>query len=237
MQEIRAKTTPKGAKRRVSQKDTRFLFLPFQSQTEMKMESNEKQPMKRGRRVRPPVVRRELYKQKVIELYTKGHSMARIAELCEEIFLKPFAYTTIQTYIHQELEKWQTEKARMMQDHKSHELARINTIEVEAWAGWQRSLEAVVTVTEKRLPPSKASKTQKAGQLKEVITTTKPSNGDPRFLDTVKWCVEQRCKILGFEAPQKASELPDKNLPVVPQGPAKIVRNIVYQVVTNTQTG
>src|SRR6516225_7808708 len=72
---------------------------------------------------------------------------------------------------------------------KSRELERIDVIEQHAWAAWERSCrdkeEHTAEVTER----GNRTKMRKNGQA-----------GDPRFLERIGWCVEQRCKIFGLYA-------------------------------------
>jgi len=75
---------------------------------------------------------------------------------------------------------------------KSRELAKIDRLEDEAWIAWARSLKA------------KTKHIEKTGN-KESSTTdqTEESFGDPRFMQTIQWCIAKRCEIFGLNAPFK----------------------------------
>lgn len=83
--------------------------------------------------------------------------------------------------------EWRDAAAGSMAAKLERELARVDQLEREAWAAWQQAADALAQATHdapdkpttaKRLPPSKA-------------------------LETVRWCIEQRCKLFGLYAPQK----------------------------------
>jgi DNA-binding CsgD family transcriptional regulator len=100
----------------------------------------------------------------------------------------------------------------------AEELARINAIERRAWECFERSC---------RDAESRHVRTETGGELgtdgKPTPTktisekTTKGQVGDPRFLERVSWCVEQRLKVLGGYAPTKvAPTTPDGTAPYDP---------------------
>jgi len=91
--------------------------------------------------------------------------------------------------------EWREKRFRDIDQMKADQLAKIDEIEREAWNAWRRSQEdKVVSVAERVVDEAERSKTslRKEGQA-----------GDPRFLERVSWCVEQRLKIFGFYAPTK----------------------------------
>lgn len=89
--------------------------------------------------------------------------------------------------------RWQQSQLTNYETRRARELARINTIEREAWEGWRRSQQGRETSITEQLDMGDQTcfKTQlkKEGQV-----------GDPRFLATVLRCVEERCKIFGLYA-------------------------------------
>ena len=87
---------------------------------------------------------------------------------------------------------------------KARELARVDSIEREAWDAWERSKEDAETVTTK----GKGTKDEPAQMEKTV--QLKGQVGDVSFLRVIQWCIEQRCKILGLDAP-KQTELMGKD--------------------------
>lgn len=96
-------------------------------------------------------------------------------------------------------QRWFEASDRLTSARKAEELARIDRIELTAWEGYYRSN----TVRE-------VTKTVLETEGGEMVTKTKAETrkeelvGDPRWLDKVCWCVEQRAKILGLYAPAKS---------------------------------
>lgn len=77
---------------------------------------------------------------------------------------------------------------------KAKELARLDEIERAAWEGWRLSLlnaesEKKVVIVEGK------SKIEK---------TSEGQSGNPRFMEVILRCIDQRCRLLGLEAPKRA---------------------------------
>lgn len=106
-------------------------------------------------------------------------------------------------------ELWLASTLRDFDAIKSEQLAKVDQVEIEAWQAWQRSQQ-----------PREVSLTEQAeggevmapdGTLKPKSPTRKASMrregqaGDPRFLERIQKCIDQRCTILGLNAPAKFS--------------------------------
>lgn len=78
---------------------------------------------------------------------------------------------------------------------RQRELAKIDALEREYWDAWQNSKGThEVKITAKEQEKIKAS------------LRSEELSGNPQFLTGVQWCIEQRCKILGLNAPKKIAE-------------------------------
>lgn len=75
---------------------------------------------------------------------------------------------------------------------KQMQLARIDNLERETWATWNKSKEDRITETEG------TSESLKHGTLTTYSKTTQKHIGDQRFIDTLARLIEQRSKILGL---------------------------------------
>jgi hypothetical protein len=71
------------------------------------------------------------------------------------------------------------------------QLQKIDLVEAEAWAAWQRSQQPQRSATLSR---------GKAGE--QSRSTLKHQSGDPRYLREVTRCVAQRDKMIGVEPPE-----------------------------------
>src|SRR5437868_7840262 len=75
------------------------------------------------------------------------------------------------------------------------QLQRIDLVEAEAWAAWQRSQE------QKR---SAAITRGKAGE--QSRTSLQDQHGDPRYLREIARCVAQRYEMIGVQPPEAPPE-------------------------------
>jgi hypothetical protein len=107
--------------------------------------------------------------------------------------------------------QWLAATLRDFDAAKAEELARIDAIEVEAWQAWARSKEPREVTTTEGIEGGAG-----AGQRisRKAIVRREEQCGDPRFLERIQKCIEQRCTILGLNPPQKvAPTTPDGTQP------------------------
>jgi len=96
-------------------------------------------------------------------------------------------------------ESWRESAIRDFDEARNQELARIQRLEREAWAAWERSQQ----------PSQSATVNGEAGS-QTARRTVKHQHGDARFLDIVLRCIEARRQLLGLDAPAKiAPTTPD----------------------------
>jgi hypothetical protein len=85
--------------------------------------------------------------------------------------------------------EWIANRLHDLDRHKAEQLEAIALREREAWAEWERSKASSVVTTEAD---------------GETTTRTSTGTGDPRYLQVLEGCVEQRARILGlFIAPRE----------------------------------
>mgnify|MGYP001580805097 CR=1 FL=1 len=104
---------------------------------------------------------------------------------------------------------WLASSLRDFDALKAEQLAKIDAVEVEAYAAWFRSQQ-----------PREVSLTEQTegGEVVGVDGTSQPKrptrkasmrregqSGDPRFLAVIQKCIDQRCVILGLESPLRIS--------------------------------
>lgn len=133
----------------------------------------------------------------ITELYTKGRSYREIAFEVNQRHGRKITYQTVSNEIKKLLKEWEKSRNEIIDHQKFVELAKIDRLEKTYWDGYDKSCQ-----------PVKKTSTKKKGSVKQVDNVEMVSNeetrvGDPRFLDGIKWCIEQRCKIFGINAPQK----------------------------------
>jgi hypothetical protein len=122
----------------------------------------------------------------VANLYLQGKTQVEIAQRFE------LSKVQICYDIKEIRRRWRESGLIDYNEKKHQELARIDLIEQHAWAAWERSCrdkEVHITSSEDGSRPRNKAEVRKSSQA-----------GDPRFLERISWCVEQRCKIFGLYA-------------------------------------
>lgn len=153
---------------------------------------------------------REQRKNLVLDYYLKGWSLSKISKELK------VARSTISKDIAAIRQEWRCSRSDSFHSQQLHELARIDAIEREAWAQWESSKAEEVTTraeTEVLITQENGRQVRRPG-AERVTRVTKIRNADPRYMDTIRWCVEMRCKILGLLAPSKlGASLPEDSTP------------------------
>ena len=142
-------------------------------------------------------------RRKIADLYLKGWIQADIAD---EIGMSQATVSNDIAALHRD---WLALALVDFNEAKAQELAKIDRLEREYWAAWERSCEDAETITEK----ARASRGSDKPDSVEKTKQAKGQAGDPRFLAGVQWCIEQRCKILGIEAPKRIEAMLSKRRP------------------------
>jgi hypothetical protein len=129
-------------------------------------------------------------RKRVAEYYLRGMQQWEIAE--REGVSHDAIYRDLQAL----RQLWLDSGLRDFDALKAEQLARIDRIETVAWEAWERSCQDAQTRTERTY-------TEAGAQQTDTTLQTKRQAGDPRFLERVGWCVEQRLKIIGAYAAEK----------------------------------
>jgi hypothetical protein len=134
-------------------------------------------------------------------MYLKGKPQTAIAEV---VGVKQ---ATVSRDLKAIRKMWLESTLMDFNEAKAREMARIDQLERVAWEAWENSLGENVTTTVKYGPkivePGEGDETsavEEVGVLEieaERKEKTIQLNGDPRYLERIQWCIEQRCKILG----------------------------------------
>ncbi len=125
---------------------------------------------------------------KVAELYLRGETQEAIADKLN------VGQATISRDIATIHDQWVKNSTVTINEAKAKELARIDNLEIVYWNQYQASLQPNRRTMTRGF---KMKPTDDPSNLHSTVTITE-RNGDPRYLDGIKWCVEQRCKILGL---------------------------------------
>lgn len=132
---------------------------------------------------------------KVVAMYLKGK---RQSEIAQEMGVSTMAISRDLAAIRQE---WLKSSLIDFNEAKARELTRIDNLESTYWQAWERSLSAFKSkvVKAKGNPKTEDELRTNAEQTLKI----EDRNGDPRYLQGVQWCIEQRCQIFGIYAAVK----------------------------------
>lgn len=128
---------------------------------------------------------------KVAKLYLQGWYQADIA--------KEVGVTQQQVSLDLKALKkeWLASSIRDFDKARDNELFKIDNLEREYWAAWEKSK------TDYSKKSIKAKGTKKELNQVEKTDTEVIMIGDKRFMDGIQWCINKRCEILGLDAPKK----------------------------------
>jgi hypothetical protein len=103
--------------------------------------------------------------------------------------------------------RWKEAALRDLDAAKGQELERLDRLEREYWQAWANSQGPHEITTTEQTTGGDGEKVKAAIRKEEQY-------GDARYLEGVQRCIEQRCKLLGLNAPQKiAPTAPDGQEP------------------------
>lgn len=156
---------------------------------------------------------RERDLEEISTLYLRGLKPQEIAdELVKRHHYENLTGRTIYNEL-VELRKLWVQSALIKYDEaKAREIARIDELEAAAWVAWNASQghqdTTVVEDIEDKFGHDEDTEEKKDRKpstytRKRTNKTTKEIPGDPRFLDKISWCIDERCKILGLHEPMR----------------------------------
>jgi len=119
--------------------------------------------------------------------YFAGKTMQEIAELAE------VAIGTVSTDLEILRKQWQEDAKREFDHWQAQELARVDKVEAEAWMAWELSLRDAETTTVVR------EEDEDGNPIEKHMLQRKGQSGNPKYLDVIAKCVDQRWKLLGFD--------------------------------------
>lgn len=137
---------------------------------------------------------REILKLKIADLMAQDKTEPEIAGLLG------VTQQLISYYWKQIRKEWREQRTASTDEYFNKQLMEIRAIRREAWAAWEASKQAVEVTT--------TSKTEGAGDGEASLRAQvrrQTQTGDPRYLALVQWCDEREAKLLGLDAPTKAS--------------------------------
>lgn len=125
---------------------------------------------------------------RVAEMYLKGETQTAISEA---LGVTQATVSRDITYLHDE---WVRSSILTINEAKARELQRIDHLERVYWEQYQASKTPARRTTNKGV---RRNANDPSTNLSQTVTVIEQI-GDPRLLDGIKWCIEQRCKLFGL---------------------------------------
>jgi hypothetical protein len=132
---------------------------------------------------------REKDLQSTARLYLSGHTQVDIADA------QSVTQVTVSNDIKELQRRWLDASIVDFDSMRAQELAKIDALEIEYWDAWRRSKKDAETVRQEG----------GASGVEKIVRTKRGQVGDQRYLAGVAWCIEQRRKMFGLDAPQKVA--------------------------------
>lgn len=130
-------------------------------------------------------------RREVSKLYLSGRTQPEIARQLQ------VSQPTISRDLKYLQEKWIQSALVDINEAKGKEIAKIDSLEIEYWEAWRRSLKERKETTTKGMISQGIQPKTVEQTIKRIETI-----GDPRFLQGVERCIDKRCQILGLDAPE-----------------------------------
>jgi hypothetical protein len=161
---------------------------------------------------------------KVAALLVRG--VVNQFEIARQLGMEASQQSTISRDMRAIKEQWRTSSLRDFDEAKGRELEKLEALEAEAWAGWERSkAERTSSRTRRMERPGPAAEpesgnsngTAGATRLESALAELKKEqrDGSQAFLLVALKCVSERCKILGLHAPVRHRHGGDDTAPPV----------------------
>lgn len=143
-------------------------------------------------------------RQKIAAMYLQRKTLRVIAH---ELGL---SYAAVSKDLRILRQQWQDSALTDFNERMAQEVAKIDNLEVTYWQAWEKSLEEKsTTLSEQNV--RHVGDTEQSKRNKEQVRRM-VQQGNPAFLEGVRWCIEKRCQIFGLNAPQVNVHIPVSEL-------------------------
>jgi hypothetical protein len=134
-----------------------------------------------GRRTRNLAILQR--RQQVADLYLQGWTQQKIAD---HLVINQ---KTVSSHLKRIRQEWRESAVRDFDLAREVELRKIDRVEREAWAAWERSQQ-----------PAQSAHINDETNQRRTRRHVRNQYGDPRFLEQVNKCIAMRCALLGLGA-------------------------------------
>ena len=168
----------------------------------------------------------EYAKHVAMKMWARGFKWKEIADAINADLPaeRQVSFQAVHHFVKNIRKEWKQENRDVIDEHFARSLASLQSVEEEAWLGWQRSQEDSQTQTVNTTEADILHEPIMDGGAKgapEVVGQQKTTNksmtkhgnvGDPRYLDMVLRAQERRAKLLGLDAPVKIANADGGNI-------------------------
>ena len=126
-------------------------------------------------------------RKRVADLYLRGKSQWQIAQ---ELGINQ---GNVSRHLEALRVEWRKSNELKIDVMQQRELAKVDLIEVEAWAAWERSKENKERTTKERASGESTIRSK-------AVVVTEGRLPENEYLKTVMMCINKRCEILGLDA-------------------------------------
>lgn len=139
----------------------------------------------------------------MVKYYLEGNTMQGVVDKIKYEHKMNTSIQSVSKYIKQMVQVWKEESVSLIENHKITALQKIDKLELEYYEAWERSKQAIETITQKFEPgEGKTEAAKKRNEkLKETIKSFRANTGEAKFLEGIRWCTDKRFEILGGLAP------------------------------------
>jgi biotin operon repressor len=158
----------------------------------------------------------EAKKNELAKLYATGQWSMR--KLAKHIGV---SLSVVWRHVEELRQKWREDRNEQIDTIKQRELAKVDLLEEEALAAWERSQDDEVKV-ETEFADKKTGKKSKETRVGQA--------GDPRFLQQIERCIKSRREILGLDAPTKSEQQISGNMAYAMLTPDQLKQEILSRL-------
>jgi len=165
------------------------------------------------------------------ELYLKGWYQYQIADYISERREYDISQGQISHDLRYLRERWLDSALVAIDRRQAEELARINQLERQYWEAWENSLQ-----------DHERDRVEEGAQGSRTLHETRTTDGNPRYLEGIQWCIERRIEMFGLNAPKKldvrrANLNVDLNLETMSADELEELERILSKAVSGPGTG
>lgn len=142
----------------------------------------------------------------ISQLHLSGHNPRQISEWLNANRDYDLHVNQIRYDIKSIEDQWRQSSLINFNAAINRELARLDVIEQEYWDAWRESRKPKKETKQEAVQENRTRRTglkDPAYERKKAETKETTRDGNPEFLMGVRWCVEQRAKLLGLYQPEK----------------------------------